>query len=59
MLRSGSDKLSHFTGKYFCLTYRQSAFNNEETKRVFGCIPHSKNKNIINRAKCFWNVPWG
>ena len=40
VLRSGSDKLSHFTGKYFCLTYRQSAFNNEETKRVFGCIPH-------------------
>ena len=57
MLRSGSEKLSHFTGKYFCLTHRQSAFNNEETKRIFGCIPHSKNKNIINRAKCFSNVP--
>ena len=53
MLRSGGDQLSYLAGKYLCLTHRQSAFNNEETKRVFGCIPHSKNKNILNRAKCF------
>ena len=52
MLRSGSDKLSYLPGKYFCLTNRQSAFNNEEFKRIFGCIPHSKIKIKINRAKC-------
>ena len=57
MLRSGSDKLSYFTGKYFCPTHRKNALNNEEFKRIFGCIPHSKNKNTINRAKCSLNVP--
>ena len=56
MLRSGSDKLSYLTGIYLCLTHRQSAFNNEEFKRIFGCISHSKNKNTINRAKCSSNV---
>ena len=53
MLRCCSDKLSHFTGKYFCLIERQSAFNNEETKRLFGCIPHSKNKNIKKSQMLF------
>ena len=57
MLRSGSEKLSYFTGKYFYLAHRQNALNNEEYKRIFGCILHSKNKNTINRAKCFSNVP--
>ena len=59
MLRSGGDQLSYLAGKYLCLTHRQSTFNNEEAKRLFGCIPHSKNKNITNRAKCSSNVPRG
>jgi hypothetical protein len=57
MLRSGSDQLSYLAGKYLCLTHRQNALNNEEYKRIFGCILHSKNKNRINRAKCSSNVP--
>ena len=52
MLRSGGDQLSYLAGKYLCLTHRQNALNNEEYKRIFGCILHSKNKNTINRAKC-------